>query len=55
MLEKYEEILNIDDICEILNICRNTATKLIQEKIKHKRIGRKYIILKKDLIEFLDQ
>ena len=54
MLEKYDDILRIKDLCDILHIGRNTAYKLIKEKkIPSKSVGGKYLIPKAALIKFL--
>lgn len=43
MLDQYEEILTIDDLCEILMIGKNLAYQLLTEKkIKAFRIGKKW-------------
>ncbi|MBR1832290.1 MAG: helix-turn-helix domain-containing protein [Ruminiclostridium sp.] len=55
MLEKYPELISITQLCEILGIGRVKAYQLLKANIiKCKRIGKKYIIPKKSVIEFLD-
>lgn len=50
----YPDVVSIDDLKSMLNIGRNTAYSLLQNgSIKTIRIGRKYIIPKKSVIEFL--
>lgn len=56
MLEKYPDILEVEDICNILRIGKNTAYKLLQANdIPNKRIKRKYIIPKLGLVNYLNQ
>jgi excisionase family DNA binding protein len=56
MLENYPDVLNLNDLCEIMNICRNTAVKLLKTNvIKYVMVGRVYRISKKSLIEYLTQ
>ncbi len=54
ILEKYKDVLTINDICEILKIGRNTAYKLLQNNdIPNRKIASKYIIPKTAIIDFL--
>ena len=56
MLENYNEVLNIKDICAILRIGRKTAYHLLQNgEIPYRRIGRNYKIRKDAIIEYLNQ
>ena len=55
MLQDYNDILQIDDICEILSICSNTAYDLIRSgKLKAFRCGKGWKIQKTDLIEYIN-
>lgn len=50
----YPEVISIDNLQEILHIGRNAAYSLLKEgKIKTIKVGKKYIIPKKSIIEFL--
>ena len=54
LLEEYKDVINIKDLCEILNIGKNTAYKLLKNNdIPNRRLGKKYIIPKFGLIEYL--
>lgn len=56
MLENYNEVLNIKDICAILRIGRKIAYHLLQNgEIPYRRIGRNYKIRKDAIIEYLNQ
>lgn len=56
MLEKYRDILTINEICEILNIGKNAVYRLLKEDtIRNIKIGRKYIVPKQNLIEYLSR
>ncbi|MBO6303150.1 MAG: helix-turn-helix domain-containing protein [Ruminiclostridium sp.] len=55
MLENYPDIITIEDLCKILHIGRNKAYEFLNEKlIKSLKVGRKYIIPKKCVIDFLN-
>ena len=49
MLEKYKDVISVDELCEILHIGRNTTYKMLRsQEIPNIRIGsKKYIIPKK--------
>lgn len=54
MLNKYKDILSVKDLCEILDIGKNTAYRLLKNgDIKSIRIGNKYKIPKRYLLEYL--
>ena len=54
MLEQYNDILTIDELCEILKIGRNRAYKLLETgEIKGFRLGRPWKISKLALQEYL--
>ena len=54
LLEEYKDVINIKDLCEILNIGKNTAYKLLKNNdIPNRRLGKKYIIHKLGVIEYL--
>lgn len=55
MLEKYKDVLTVDDICDILHIGRNLAYDLLQAKeIPNKKVRNKYIIPKSNFIKYLE-
>ena len=55
MLEEYPDIISVDELCEILNISRNTAYDLLRNRIiRSVRIGRTYIIIMNSVKEFLE-
>ena len=54
MLQMYNDILRIEDICEILSICSNTAYDLIHSRqLKAFRCGKSWKIQKSDLIDYI--
>ena len=54
MFEEYPDILKIDDIQSMLQIGRNSAyTLLKQGLIKSIKIGKKYIVPKNAVIDFV--
>lgn len=55
MFEKYDDIVNIENLMEMLHIGKSTAYKLLKtNKINHLRVGKKYIIPKTSVLSFLD-
>ena len=56
MFAEYGDIVSIDDVMNMLHIGRSNVYKLLREKeIKYVRIGVKYIIPKKSIIEFIEK
>lgn len=54
MLESYLDVLDVNDMCSILNIGRKTAYQLLNTgEIPCRRIGRIYRIRKDAVIEYL--
>lgn len=54
MLNQYNDVLSIEELCEILKIGRNRAYELLQtEEIKGFRIGRPWKIPKISVEEYL--
>lgn len=56
MFADYDDIVSINDIMKMLHIGRSNVYKLLREKeIRCVRVGVKYIIPKKSVIEFLSK
>lgn len=56
MLEQYQDVLSVDDIATILHVSKGMVYNLIHSKqIKGFLVGRKYRILKAELIRFLNE
>jgi len=54
MFNSYPDVLSVKQLCEILDIGKNTAYRLLQSgEIKSIKIGKVYKIPKKYLKEFL--
>jgi len=54
MFQDADEILNIDQFCEILDICKSTGYKLLKSKtVKGFKIGIKWKIPAKSVEEFI--
>ena len=54
VLEGYPDVLTINDIGKILGICNKNVYGLLKNnEINHQRIGKKYIIAKIHLIDYL--
>lgn len=56
MLNKYSDILTVEELCEVLRIGKNTAYKLLKsDEIKSIKIGKIYKIPKKSVRKYLEQ
>lgn len=54
MLEQYDAVLSVDDVCKILHVGKNTAYKMLRNKeIPCLKLKRKYIIPKSGMEKFL--
>ena len=54
MFKNFPDLLNIEDMCEILNISTKTGYKLLKEnKISGLKVGRSYRIPKANLFSYL--
>ncbi len=54
MLENYKDILNIKELCEAIDIGKNTAYKLLNTgEIKSVRIGKVYKIPKVWVVDYI--
>jgi excisionase family DNA binding protein len=54
MFNEYPDIMNVEQVAEALRIGRNSAYKLVKEKvIGSKRIGRKYLVPKSCVIDYV--
>lgn len=54
MLNKYNDVLTVEELCEVLRIGKNTAYKLLKSgKIKSIKIGSTYKIPKRSIIRYL--
>ena len=54
ILKEYPDVLNIEQMCEILNISKKTGYRILQEgKIRCLKVGRAYRIPKAHLLTYL--
>lgn len=54
LFNDYDDIVTIDDIMKMLHIGRTAVYKLLQDKtIKSVKVGKKYIIPKASVIDFV--
>lgn len=55
LFSKYPDVVTIDNLQEMLHIGRNVAYSLLKDgRIKTIKIGKRYIIPKLSVIEFLN-
>ena len=44
MFNQYNDVVTVKELCQMLNIGRNTAYELLKNnRIRHVRVGKKYI------------
>lgn len=56
MLEQYNDVLTVDELCEALKIGKRLAYQLLHDGvIPSRRLGRIYRISKKSIIEYLSE
>ena len=56
MLEKYPDILTVDDLIQILRLGKNSVYRLlISNEIQHRKVGRKYLIPKRCVLAYIEQ
>ncbi len=54
MLDEYKDVINVNELCEILRIGRNSAYRLLQSgEIRSRRLRAKYLIPKIVIIDYL--
>jgi len=55
MFENYDDVVTVEQLAKMLKIGRNTAYELVREgAVKSVRVGRKYIIPKAAIIDFVN-
>lgn len=56
MLNNYDDVLGVQDLCKILHIGRNTAYRYLNSNlIRNRKVDNKYFILKSAVIDFLNE
>ncbi len=56
MFSNYPDIVSVPQMCQMLGIGRNSAYSLLHaDQIKHRRVGKKYIIPKTAVIGFVSE
>ena len=54
IFREYDDVVSVEDVMQMLHVGRSAVYKLLnEEKIKTVRIGKKFIIPKRSVIEFL--
>ena len=54
LFKEYPDVVSVEQLMEMLQIGQSLAYRLLQNKIiPAKKVGRKYIIAKKNIIEFV--
>ena len=56
MFSEYPDVVSVEQITEMLHIGQVLAYKLLKDgTIKARKVGRRYIIAKKNVIDFLSE
>lgn len=56
MFEKFNDVLTVEDVCEALQMGKNSVYKLLKDQdIKSIKVGRKYFIPKDFLIDYINR
>ena len=56
LFKEYNDVVTVDDVCQMLHIGRSMAYKLLGDgTIKTIKIGKRFIIPKQSIIDFLGQ
>lgn len=56
MFSDYPDVVSVEQVTEMLHIGQVLAYKLLKDgTIKARKVGRRYIIAKKNVIEFLSE
>lgn len=56
MFSDYPDVVSVEQVTEMLHIGQVLAYKLLKDgAIKARKVGRRYIIAKKNVIEFLSE
>ena len=54
LFENYKDIVGINEMCKMLGISRPTAKKLLDGNIIfYRKIGRKYLVSKREIINYM--
>ena len=55
MLSNYDDLLTVDELCELLHIGKNSAYRLLENgEIRAMKSGRKWLVSKISVIEYLE-
>lgn len=56
MFSDYPDVVSVEQVTEMLHIGQALAYKLLKDgTIRARKVGRRYIIAKKNVIEFLNE
>lgn len=54
MFQNYPDIVSVEDIADMLNLGKSSVYSLLQsDQIRHVRVGKKYIVPKQAVIDFV--
>lgn len=55
LLKNYGDVMIVEEVCEFLKLGKNKVYELLQSgDIASRKVGRKYLIPKKSVIDFLE-
>ena len=54
MFENYNDVVSVEDVMRMLNLGKSSVYALLKtEQIRHVRVGKRYLIPKKAVIDFI--
>ena len=55
LLKNYGDVMIVEEVCEVLKLGKNKVYELLQGgEIASRKVGRKFLIPKKSVIDFLE-
>ncbi len=55
LLKDYSDVMTVEEVCAVLKLGKNKVYELLQRsEISSRKVGRKYLIPKKSVIDFLE-
>lgn len=56
IFSQYKDIVTVDEVMEMLRLGKNSIYNLLKDgKIESFRVGTRYVILKKNVIKFINE
>lgn len=54
MFQNYPDVITTEQVAEMIGVCKSTIYNLLKtQRLRHVRVGRKYVIPKQAVIDFV--